>query len=37
MQELLAMGNEDGAATCADILFATGEMQRGLQPGKARN
>ena len=37
MQELLDAGDEEGAATWADILFAIGEMQRGPRPGEARN
>ena len=37
MQELLDVGDETGAATWADILFAIGEMQRGPRPGEARN
>lgn len=37
MQELLDTGDELGAATWADILFAIGEMQRGPRPDEARN
>ena len=37
MQELLKVGDEAGAATWADILFAIGEMQPWLRPGEALN
>ena len=37
MQELLEGGDEAGAGTWADILFAIGEMQRGPRSGEVRN
>ncbi|TPG36247.1 hypothetical protein EAH89_30365 [Roseomonas nepalensis] len=37
MQELVDLGDQDGATTWADILFAIGEIQRGPRPGDAWN
>ena len=37
MHELADLGDQDGATTWADILFAIGEMQRGPRPDEARN
>lgn len=37
MQELLDIGDEEGAAAWADIAFAIGEMTRRPRPGEARN
>jgi hypothetical protein len=36
-QELMGLGDDEDAATWADILFAIGEMQRGLLSSETLN
>lgn len=37
VQELLDVGDEEGASVWADLLLAIGEMQRGPRPGETKN